>query len=189
MLENRKEESIKVMKKILLGLCFLNIFYLPEGFAEPVKASYAELELLSELDSIVPGESMEVLVRIKMDPGWHIYWKNPGDSGFPPKIDWELPEGFKPGKIYWPYPKRIIEDPFTTYGYEGEIFLWSEIVASRNPSNPILKAQVEYLICKDICVPGKADLHLDLPVDEKRREGRSRQSPGTSTSGRGPRPG
>ena len=59
--------------------------------------SHTEAELVSEIHSIQPGSVFYISVRFRMDAGWHIYWKDPGDSGMPPKVEWLLPEGIKNG--------------------------------------------------------------------------------------------
>ena len=62
-----------------------------------------------------------VALRLKMKPGWHVYWQNPGDSGLPTTIDWKLPSGFAAGPIQWPAPHALPAGPLINYGYEGEV--------------------------------------------------------------------
>jgi thiol:disulfide interchange protein DsbD len=129
---------------------------------DPVK-----VQLISEVKSIQPGIPFWVALRLQMDEQWHTYWKNPGDSGLPTTMEWNLPEGFKAGEIQWPYPQKIETSPFVTFGYEGEIFLLTEIKTpeSINVGAVVkLKACVEWLMCKESCIPGSAELALELPV-------------------------
>src|SRR5687767_2828025 len=97
---------------------------------------------------------------------WHTYWKNPGDSGLPTKIQWELPAGWKAGEIQWPYPKPLPVGPLMNYGYEDEVLLVTDITpaASAAPGRYPLKAKAEWLVCKDICIPEKGELDLTLAV-------------------------
>jgi len=102
-----------------------------------------------------------------MEDHWHIYWQNPGDAGLEPDIEWVLPPDFKIGEIIWPYPQKIMVGGLANFGYEGEVLLMAEVL----PPNSIpgdsqieLKAQVEWLVCKEECIPGEASLSFTLPV-------------------------
>ena len=140
----------------------------PPACAQAVYDAHTELELVSGVDAIVAGEPFELAVRMKTDPGWHVYWKNSGDSGLPVAVRWDLPEGFKAGDVHWPVPERLEEAGLTTYGYPQGIFLIADITppASLAGDAVPLRAQVDWLACERICVPGKADLLLNLPVGE-----------------------
>jgi thiol:disulfide interchange protein DsbD len=125
-------------------------------------------QLLAEADGIVPGKAVTVGLQLRTEPGWNTYWQYAGDAGIPTRIDWTLPAGFKAGPIEWPLPQRI-EDPgdIEVYGYRGTVLLLTEIQAPADlqPGQTVeLKAHVSWLVCKDLCVPGKADLSLTLPV-------------------------
>ncbi|MDB5106811.1 MAG: Thiol:disulfide interchange protein, partial [Fibrobacteres bacterium] len=112
----------------------------------------------------VPGKSFSAGLRLKLEPHWHVYWKNPGDAGLPVSLDWKLPAGASAGPIEWPYPSRIEVPPLMNYGYEGEVLLPVQIVSSAKSGNLDLKAKAKWIICKDICLPGSAELSLTLPV-------------------------
>jgi DsbC/DsbD-like thiol-disulfide interchange protein len=102
----------------------------------------------------------------RLDPGWHIYWHNSGDSGEPPKVQWQLPAGFAAGPIRWPTPIRLGSGSVVDYGYEGEVLLMSPIGAPQNSklaSVPVI-ADVKYIVCREICIPGKAHLALAVPL-------------------------
>ena len=102
-----------------------------------------------------------------MDEGWHTYWRNSGDSGLPTHIQWYLPKGFGAGDIQWSYPKRFdYSQDLTGYGYDGKVILLTEIWPPEElPANEEfqINAQVRWLSCKAICVPGIA--HLSLSVN------------------------
>ncbi len=141
--------------------------------ASPVRAqavydAHTEVELVSGVDAVVPGEPFDLAVRLKTDPGWHVYWRNSGDSGLPVSVRWDLPEGFQASSIHWPIPQRLEEAGLTTYGYPQGAFLISHILAPGTWAGNIagFKAHVEWLACERICVPGKADLVINLPVGE-----------------------
>src|SRR4028118_2315268 len=88
---------------------------------------HSEAALIAETTSIQPGVPFTVALRLKMDEHWHSYWRNPGDSGTPIGITWNLPPGFKAGPIQWPHPQRIALPPLVSYGYENEVWLLTQI--------------------------------------------------------------
>ena len=142
--------------------------------AEPVKAEHAVIELLAEPSQIVPGETFNLAVRFDLEPHWHIYWKNPGASGLPPEINWTLPTGFEVGEAQWPAPERIVLEGLVSYGYENRVTF---IVPVKAPDDlepgaaAPLRAEISYLICKEICLPGEAVAHLELPVGDRSEPG------------------
>lgn len=138
----------------------------PPVWAQTAYDAHTQVELVSNLDVIRAGEPFEAAVRMKTDPGWHVYWKNSGDSGLPPSIQWHLPPGFRSGAIHWPVPERMEESGLTTYGYPQGVFLIADITPppAIAETTVTLKAVVDWLACERICVPGKADLLLNLSV-------------------------
>lgn len=135
--------------------------------AAAVRADPAEAELVSDRESVAPGGTIRVGVRFRLDPHWHVYWKNPGDSGQEPSIRWRLPEGVKASGIAWPAPQRIPTPPFMTFGYEGEVTLSVEISVPAGYAVSMLPiaADVEWLVCDpNGCIPGEAKLSMEVPV-------------------------
>jgi thiol:disulfide interchange protein/DsbC/DsbD-like thiol-disulfide interchange protein len=129
-------------------------------------SDHVEAKLIAEVEKVSVRQPFWVALHLKMDRDWHVYWTNPGDSGMAPKVKWTLPPGFKAGALQWPYPERIEAPPLVSYGYEGEVLLLAEIT----PSAPFtgttipLIAEADWLECADVCIPGSAELRLDLPV-------------------------
>jgi len=124
--------------------------------------------LLGDADGIVPGQPVTIGLDLHMAPGWHTYWQYAGDAGLPTHIDWTLPAGFTAGAIQWPLPVRDPEaGDIVTYDYQGEVLL---PVTIQTPANlqvgqtVQIKAHATWLVCRDLCVPGKADLAITLPV-------------------------
>jgi thiol:disulfide interchange protein DsbD len=140
--------------------------------------SHVQAELLTEVKTIQPGSSFWVALRLTMDERWHIYWRNPGDTGLETLVEWQLPLGFTAGEALYPFPERISEPPLVVYGYHGEQFLLCEIRAASGlqaGSMVTLRATVSWLVCADVCVPGDQEASVELPVtdgtpaiDEKR---------------------
>jgi len=131
--------------------------------AEP----HLKVELISEKATSPPGQPLWVGLLFRLEPGWHIYWQNPGDSGEPPRVQWNLPTGFLAGSIRWPQPIRLGGGTVVDYGYEGQVLLVAPIQgpSSRNATPlPNLSADVNYIVCRDVCIPGKAHLTLSGPA-------------------------
>ena len=130
--------------------------------SEPVAA-----RLVPEFGSVAPGGTLWVDLHLEIAPGWHVYWRNPGDSGLPTEIAWDLPAGFSAGEIAWPTPERFVLGTIGNYGYHGTADLLVPIAAPADlkPGGTVhLGANASWLVCSDICIPGEAKLALDLPV-------------------------
>jgi thiol:disulfide interchange protein DsbD len=136
--------------------------------AEPVKTGHATAELIAEHAAVVPGDQYLGALKLDLEDGWHVYWKNPGDSGEPPEIEWTLPDGVTAGAFTWPAPHAIPIATLMNYGYEHQVVLPFQvnIPASYKAGDRIeLKGQARWLICSDVCVPEQAQLSLTLPVE------------------------
>lgn len=136
----------------------------------PQEGPHTRLTLLSNRASLAPGSRAWVGVRFQMEKGWHIYWENPGDSGEPPKIQWQMPAGFHVGAIEWPAPKKLTAPSIVDYGYANEVVLFAPLNVPMNFGNGesvTLGANVNWLVCREMCMPGKAQLSLTLPVNSK----------------------
>jgi len=137
----------------------------PSGFSESPKPQHAKVSLVTEHTSLSPGASEWIGVRFELEPGWHIYWVNPGDSGEPPKVNWNLPNGIQAGVLQFPAPERIPDHGMTDYGYEGEVVLLSKLTLSPGFSSnkTDIGADLRYLVCREVCVPGKE--HVSTPLE------------------------
>lgn len=158
-----------LLKLGALPLILILTLYPPGAPANPVSTEYAEAQLISEVSSIQPGKPFWVAVRLEAEEGWHTYWRNPGDTGLPTAIDWQLPDGLSASKIFWPRPERIQADTLMNYGHYEEIYLLTRIDSAKDlaTTSPItLEAQVSWLVCREICLPEQAELTLSLPVAE-----------------------
>ncbi|HEY5811198.1 MAG TPA: protein-disulfide reductase DsbD domain-containing protein, partial [Terrimicrobiaceae bacterium] len=123
--------------------------------------------LLADTTAVVPGKTFFVGVLLEMEPRWHTYWEYAGDAGLPTSIAWTLPEGFIAGPIQWPLPHRVVEPgDIQVYAYDTQVLLLTAIVAPAQVAESTIKlmAQVDWLVCAEICIPGSANLELSLPV-------------------------
>ena len=104
-------------------------------------------------------------LRQEIAPGWHTYWFNPGDSGEPARIEWELPSGFVVGEIAWPHPERIPVGPAMSYGYSREVLLLVPVTAPAGlvPGTTIpLRGRMSWIVCDKVCLPEEAAVALTL---------------------------
>jgi len=122
--------------------------------------------LVASVKRVVQGRAFEVGLRQVIKPNWHTYWKNPGDSGEPTRISWELPDGFKASEIVWPMPEALPYGPLTNYGYSNEVLLPVTITppAELHTSEVTLTAKATWLVCEKICIPESATLSITIPV-------------------------
>jgi thiol:disulfide interchange protein len=136
-------------------------------------AAHTQAGLVLSADAARAGDTVMAGVRLKMDPGWHTYWRNSGQSGIPTSIDWELPKGVTSGEIKWPAPdKRIETDAAShsetiTYGYEKDVVLLVPLkLAPDLPPGPLeIKAKVGWLECgENTCQPGKGSIQAKLAI-------------------------
>ncbi|MGE5176031.1 MAG: protein-disulfide reductase DsbD domain-containing protein [Hyphomicrobiales bacterium] len=134
--------------------------------ATATTAPHVAASLLSESASIRPGRPSRVGIRLVMDPGWHTYWKNPGDSGLATRVTWHLPPGFSAGPIEWPPPERIVANTLVSYGYTGDVVLPVRLAppARIDADSVVISATVDWLECAEACTPGSAEVRLALPV-------------------------
>jgi len=149
----------------LLGL-LLALPVLP-GRAAPVQTEHVEAELVAENLGLVAGGDNWLGLRLRPQEGWHIYWRNPGDSGLATSLAWTLPPGVGAGELQWPYPHRSQLGDIVNYGYGEETLLPVQLKLPADWSGGAalaLQAKAKWLVCKDICIPGSADLSLSLPV-------------------------
>jgi thiol:disulfide interchange protein len=164
---------------------FLRLFFsavlllLATGFVQAqtsgwVRASHLKAELVSDHQDLKPGQRFKLALHFIPDEHWHTYWQNPGDSGLATSIDWILPEGVTAGAIQWPAPMAIAVPPLVNYGFEGPTILVSELTvpATYKNSQLVIKAKVDWLVCKEVCIPAEASFELNLPVTQTAIEAR-----------------
>jgi thiol:disulfide interchange protein len=128
--------------------------------------AHLHVQLVAPETTLSPGEPADVGLYFKLEPGWHVYWKNAGDSGEPPRIRWTLPDGISAGPIQFPAPKRLPLGPLMDFGYENEVlFPLTLSVAKSTKAGPApLHAKVDWLVCREVCIPGKAELEIAATV-------------------------
>ncbi len=132
-------------------------------------AAQTQARLVLAAETARPGETVMAGVQLRMAPRWHTYWRNGGDAGEATKIQWSLPPGVSAGSILWPVPDKLTVAGLTTYVYDKEVVLLVPLTLSSNlPPGPLpLKANVSWLECEEMCLPGKAPVNATLNVGDQ----------------------
>jgi DsbC/DsbD-like thiol-disulfide interchange protein len=124
-----------------------------------------DIRAATRLISASPAKGAKPLragVEFRMDPGWHTYWRYPGDSGVPPRFDFDASDNVREAKVLYPAPQAIVDESGTSIGYPEHVIFPVE-VTPRDPNKPVnLKVTVNYAVCQKLCVPGEASLALTL---------------------------
>ena len=159
----------------LQGAALAQLHEVGDGSAGPVKAAHVTAELKAGTPAGSAAEKSDIALVMQLDPGWHVYWIDAGDSGEPPSVQWVLPAGVTIGPMQFLTPKRLPLGPLMDYGYEGTaVFPFALSLARNAPiadvppavsgtSHTHIEAHVRWLVCREVCVPGKALLGIDLP--------------------------
>ena len=108
--------------------------------------------------------SVALGLHFKLEDHWKIYWRTPGDAGFPPSVDWDGSYNVKDAKLNWPLPERFSILGFETLGYTNEVVLPLIVKLDQPGDSLALNAQISYLACAEICVPYDTTIQFSLPA-------------------------
>ncbi len=157
---------MRIVKYWLLCLMLASPTAYPAS-GNAVSTDNVKAQLVGEVSTIAPGQSFWVALEFTIRDGWHTYWRNPGDSGQATTLKWQLPAGFAAGDIVWTTPHRFELPPLVNYGYAKQAVHLVNITAPKDlavGTPVVLSAKVAWLVCSDVCIPGDAELQLNLPV-------------------------
>lgn len=153
-------------------VCFLS-FLLPciawaMPASPPVVLENSTTRLVADTDVITPGEPFWVALEMQLAPGWHTYWENPGDTGIPTTLRWDVPNGFTAGPVHWPVPERVELAGLMNFAYSGKVYFPVPITPPSQLTGKTytLTLAANWLVCMDICVPEKGEYTVTLPVGE-----------------------
>ena len=124
-----------------------------------------KLDLIAEVTSVAEDSTFNVAISLDPEPGWHVYWKNPGDNGTTPSETWTLPEGVEAGELQFTAPSFVPFMQFMSYGYDEKVLFVSEVTVPSEFDGPIkIECSVRWLVCDDsVCVPENGTVSLSLP--------------------------
>ncbi|TWS97105.1 copper resistance protein [Reyranella sp. CPCC 100927] len=136
-----------------------------------VRTEQTQVRLISAVDGVGDSRTVTLGLQFTLKPGWKIYWRAPGDAGFPPSIDWSGSANLGTTQMLWPAPHRFDVAGLSTIGYKGDVVLPIQVTLAE-PGKPLsVKAKVDYLTCDDVCIPYTAAFTLDLPAAAARPSG------------------
>ena len=104
-------------------------------------------------------------IQLRLDPGWKTYWRNPGDSGVPPRFDWAGSKNLKEAEVLYPAPHRFADAGGSAIGYDGEVLFPVKLTPERDGEPIELKLAFAYGLCKDLCIPNDVSLSLAVPAN------------------------
>jgi len=162
---NRTSKIIKFLISIILFT-----FYFNTSFALSSEWAVGETSKLRLISPYSQNSSKNITIGLEyqMQPGWKTYWKSPGDGGFAQNISWENSSNISDVKILWPTPIKFEILGLTSLGYQDNVTFPLEIEIENEFQDINLDLHVNYLICKEICIPGDARIFLDIPAGEKK---------------------
>ena len=128
-----------------------------------VKENFSKVRLVSGTVGGADKDQLLAGVQIRLEPGWKTYWRTPGDSGVPPSFDWSGSKNLKAAQVLYPAPHRFADASGTAIGYEDEVVFPVKITPEREGEPVEIKLNVDYGLCKTLCIPNQASLSLDLP--------------------------
>src|SRR5262245_40531338 len=128
------------------------------------QTDHTQVRLISAVDGVGDSRTVTLGLQFLLKPGWKIYWRAPGDAGFPPSIDWSGSANLGGTQMLWPAPYRFDVSGLNTIGYKNEVVLPSPASLAGPGNLRSLKAKVDYRSCEDVCIPYTATCTLDLPA-------------------------
>jgi len=136
------------------------------GAAESAWAEndYGAVRLIAATESVGQAETIQVGLQFRIAPGWKIYWRSPGDAGYPPRLDWAGSTNMASATMSWPAPERFEVLGFQTLGYHDAVVLPISVQTDQPGASVGLRAAIDYLTCSEICVPVTANIALDVPA-------------------------
>lgn len=163
------------MRKLSFALVTVFAWFLAAALpaaAQQAGQNNLTVELVAETDSPAPGSEVTLAFVAKPNPGWHGYWKNPGDAGLDTRLDWKLPQGMTAGELRYPVPTRLMVAGIMNYVYKGSYtqLVTLKVPVGLKPGTALpITVRADYLVCTDeICVPETENLAIDLTVGDGR---------------------
>ena len=157
------------MSRLLAAAALLLAFATPALAQVEDHSDRVAARLVAEQASAKPGGTVTIALEQVIRPHWHTYWVNAGDVGQATSLEWALPAGWKADALQWATPKRLPVGPFMDYGYEGKVWLLTNVAvpadAKMGDTIP-LKATAHFLVCEQVCVPQDTDLTLAMKVGD-----------------------
>ncbi len=162
------------MRLLNLRYLFVAFAYLVFSVSGPANAETAtdwattdqsRLRLISGVDGVKGRDSLRIGLQIKLAPGWKTYWRNPGDAGIPPRLNWDGSENLKAAMVSWPLPAQFHAYGFSSWGYHDEVVFPIDVTLMEAGEPVKLKLSLQLGICEDVCIPYEHDFTLTLDAN------------------------
>ena len=159
-------KKIIMLYRFLPALFALALLAVGSARAEDYASDWAATDQGAARLVVSPGQdgALRLGLDFKLQPGWKIYWRSPGDAGLPPTVDWAGSENATVGDFAWPVPERFELSGLETFGYEGDVLLPAGVTVPTAGDPVHLKAAVDFLTCRELCVPNNVTLDLIVPA-------------------------
>ncbi|MEQ8194996.1 MAG: protein-disulfide reductase DsbD family protein [Rhodospirillales bacterium] len=149
---------------LFVGMAAIPIEAADSPASNTFRSEHVQVRLISAVTAVGDQKQAPLGLHVKLQNDWKIYWRSPGDAGFPPRLTWDGSENLKDAEISWPAPKRFSVLGFDTQGYKDEVVLPIQ-AALAEPGKPLhARAKLDFLACREICIPYNATLALSLPA-------------------------
>ena len=157
--------KLAFLRRTFMTTVSILVFLLTSVVLAQSQMKHSKLDLISEVTSAAEDSTFSVAIALDPDPGWHVYWKNPGDNGKAPSETWTLPEGFTAGEMQYTVPSFVPFGEYMSYGYNDKALFITEIKTPVDFDGPItIECSVSWLICDDsLCVPESGKVSLSIP--------------------------
>ncbi len=157
---------LSIARSFVLFFCALTLFTgISYGAASDwVKTDHTQLRIISQTEGTGDGDTLTLGLHFKLEDHWKIYWRSPGDAGFPPSVEKDGSYNVQDTEIAWPLPERFSILGFETLGYTDEVVLPLKVKMEQAGDALALNAQISYLACAEICIPYDAEIAFSLPA-------------------------
>ncbi len=161
---------MKILMRLIVIVFLLATMPVHAQLGEWQHHQSSDLRLIASNKATADG-ALFAAMHLKLNPGWHAYWRSPGDAGFPPAPEWKDSVNLEKAELLFPWPHRYAMQGLETYGYQGEVVFPIKITKKDPATGVDLKAKLSLLVCSDICVPADFSLELSLPASFQSTDG------------------
>lgn len=152
--------ALRHIPRIIFSILSIHIVAMP-SYSQTYKGKQVSHVSLV-CGNIQSGKGFTLGLKMQLEPGWHAYWKNPGDAGLPMTAEVVEGEGYKAGELRYPTPHKYASADAALYGYDSEVvFLLPIKVSVGSKFSPHFKIKMSWLACKEVCLPGEATLEFN----------------------------
>lgn len=164
--KERISGTMRTYRFILAIFMALAASFTANAAASSADVPHLHVQLVVPSSALLRGQAANAGLYFKLEQGWHVYWKNAGDAGLPPHLQWTLPAGIAATPLEFPAPQRIPVGPLMDFGYNDEVLFpfQFKVASSASTGSAAMDAKVNWLVCREVCIPGKAELEIKRPV-------------------------